>query len=156
MKEFNVSEKIKVRCSTKSTRNGFKHVATLYLDGVESGTASCSYLNRTWESYEYQSVLYRLAKTAKNLTDEEKTILTDFSKKDHTDNSMMKSTAMIAALGDIFGGTKKESNDWKTRMLKAELGNSGLEIPEDWDTLDEDTKQKRLNAVIEVCKTGGK
>jgi hypothetical protein len=33
-------------------------------------------------------------------------------------------------------------------MLKA--GIQGLDIPEDWDELDEDTKEARLNGVIEV------
>jgi hypothetical protein len=33
-------------------------------------------------------------------------------------------------------------------MLKAGLGNAGLEIPADWDTLSEDEKTRRLDAVI--------
>jgi hypothetical protein len=54
----------------------------------------------------------------------------------------------IAAMGEIFGNTQKEKNDWKARMLKAGLGGKGLEMPEDWDTLDEKTKEARLDAVI--------
>jgi len=58
----------------------------------------------------------------------------------------------IAALGEVFGSTQKEKNDWKERMLKAGLGNKGLEMPEDWDKLDEDTKQARLDKVIAMMK----
>jgi hypothetical protein len=47
---------------------------------------------------------------------------------------------------------KKEQNDWKARMLKAGLGNAGLQMPEDWESLDEQTKEARLNAVISVLR----
>ena len=46
---------------------------------------------------------------------------------------------------------KKEKNDWKARMLKSGFGNMGLEMPEDWNSLDEETKEARLNAVIAQC-----
>lgn len=60
----------------------------------------------------------------------------------------LKTIAMVAKLGDIFGETQKQKNDWKARMLKAGLENSGLIIPDDWDQLDEDTKQARLDGAI--------
>ena len=60
-----------------------------------------------------------------------------------------KSIAMVAKMGEIFHtGDKKAVNDWKVRMLKAGLSSRGLEMPEDWDTLTEEEKEKRLNAVI--------
>jgi hypothetical protein len=40
-------------------------------------------------------------------------------------------------------------------MIKAGLGNKGLEMPEDWDSLSEDEKEKRLNNVIAHMKKGG-
>jgi len=57
-----------------------------------------------------------------------------------------KTTAMVASLGAIFGGNQKESNDWKTRMLKAGL--PSLSMPSDWETLSEDEKTIRLDKVI--------
>jgi len=42
------------------TRNGFKHVAILMRNGQEVDKASVSYLNRTWESYSFQTVLHKL------------------------------------------------------------------------------------------------
>jgi hypothetical protein len=60
----------------------------------------------------------------------------------------LKTISMIASLGDIFANNQKESNDWKTRMLKAGLENKGLIMPEDWDTLSESEKEARLNGAI--------
>ena len=41
----------------ESTRNGFRHLANTS-DGV---VAKCTYINRTWEVYTYQTVLHKLA-----------------------------------------------------------------------------------------------
>jgi len=60
----------------------------------------------------------------------------------------------IARLGDVFGQNKKESNDWKLRILKAGLEQRGLDIPEYWDRLSEDEKTKRLDAVISLLEDG--
>lgn len=68
-------------------------------------------------------------------------------------DSMMRSVGMVAAMGSIFGNTQKESNDWKARMLKAGL--TGLQMPEDWDTLSEDEKEKRLDKVIAFASGEG-
>lgn len=65
-----------------------------------------------------------------------------------TDNSL-KTIAMVAKMGEIFGTNQKEKNDWKARMLKAGLENKGLIMPDDWNTLSEDEKEKRLNRAIE-------
>ena len=71
-----------------------------------------------------------------------------FAHKDHSNLVEFNRIGAIAKLGDVFGQTLKEKNDWKARMLKAGLENKGLEMPEDWDTLGEDTKKARLDAVI--------
>lgn len=68
-------------------------------------------------------------------------------------SSMLKTTAMVMAMGNLLAGdSQKEKNDWKSRMLKAGLGNSGLIMPEDWDSLTEDEKEKRLDGAIEAIK----
>ena len=73
--------------------------------------------------------------------------------KEHAGGSMNKTVAGIMMLGDIFGGgTKKGANDWKTRMLKAGLENRGLIMPEDWNTLTEKEKERRLNDAIGCLK----
>jgi len=69
-------------------------------------------------------------------------------------NAMFKSISAIASLGDVFGKSQKESNDWKARMLKAGLQDKGLIMPEDWESLSEDEKETRLNTVIEYANKG--
>ena len=39
------------------TRNGFYHKTELYIDSEFILECKCNYLNRTWESYPYQSVM---------------------------------------------------------------------------------------------------
>ncbi len=63
----------------------------------------------------------------------------------------LRTVGMVAALGDIFHhGDQKAANDWKERMLKAGLENRGLIMPDDWDSLDEETKQARLDGAIKM------
>jgi len=66
-------------------------------------------------------------------------------------DSIMKSIGMVASLGDVFCDNQKDKNDWKARMLKAGLENKGLTMPDDWDTLSENEKEKRLNGVIDIA-----
>lgn len=47
-------------CSWGNTRNGFKHTCNLFKNGRFMSDATCHYLNRTWECYEYQSVMLRV------------------------------------------------------------------------------------------------
>lgn len=62
--EINAPEsprKIQVVCAAKSTAIGFKHEAKLFIDGVQAGVHAVSYYeNRTWERYQFESVLKRI------------------------------------------------------------------------------------------------
>lgn len=69
-----------------------------------------------------------------------------------SDDSGLKSIGMVAQFGEVFCDNQKDKNDWKVRMLKAGLGNS-LSIPDDWEELSEEEKQKRLDKVIDVLRT---
>lgn len=44
-------------CEYKNKRDGFKHVCDLYKGEKFLQRSTCNYLNRTWESYTYQSVM---------------------------------------------------------------------------------------------------
>lgn len=153
MRIFKITDKIELVCVSEKTRNGFRHLATLMINGREEGHAKCCYLNRTWERYEFQSVCQKLVEETTSLSDEDKQMCKNWLEGDRTDWSGFKMVGQIAMLGEIFGSNQKEKNDWKTRMLKAGLGNSGLEMPEDWEQLDENTKEARLNAVIELARS---
>ncbi len=61
---------------------------------------------------------------------------------------MLKTVSMAAAFGAILCPDQKSKNDWQARMLKAGLGNSGLMMPDNWDQLSEDEKEKRLTGAL--------
>lgn len=44
---------------SRSTRHGFAHDTTMFVDGWEIESATCHYLNRTWECFQYQSVMLK-------------------------------------------------------------------------------------------------
>lgn len=48
-------------CNFKATRNGFKHYGDVYLNDsiykCNNKELKICYINRTWEAYEYQSLL---------------------------------------------------------------------------------------------------
>lgn len=67
--------------------------------------------------------------------------------------SQLRSVACVAMMGELLAGdTVKEKNDWKTRMLKTGIPQGALHMPEDWDTLSEDEKERRLNLAIKCLK----
>jgi len=155
MKIFKVNKKIQVVCEWKKTRNGFKHTAVLFVSNMEMDNAKCCYLNRTWERYEFESVLKELANKTDALSDKEKKAFLKFIKNQGAVESkkvdaMFKNISSAMSVGEIFGQTKKEKNDWKERMLKAGLENKGLIMPENWNELDESEKERRLNGTIKM------
>jgi len=47
-------------CQFENTRNGFRHLCYVMIEGSQRrDPVKCTYLNRTWESYKYQSVLHK-------------------------------------------------------------------------------------------------
>ena len=155
MRIFRINEKIEISCEWQKTRQAFRHVAVLLFNGVEQERTKVCYLNRTWESYEYQTVAKRLVEKSTALTDEEKKICNDFLDGDRTDWSQFKAVSMVAKMGDLLCSDQKEKNDWKARMLKAGLESKGLVMPDDWDSLDEDTKQARLDLILKTISGFG-
>jgi hypothetical protein len=154
---FRVDEHTEIQAVSEKTKNGFRHVAKLYVDGQEVDSAKANYLNRTWESYEYESVIHNLINKSSYISKENK----DKTKKKFAEASHQKiegefkSIGAVASLGDVIGGdTLKEKNAFKLRMLKAGLGNKGFEVPEDWDKLTEEEKAKRLDKSIKFLNEG--
>ena len=150
MQIFKIKKGVEIVCEWKKTRIAFKHVATLLVNGREIDEVKICYQNRTWERYTYESVLRKLLdKTGiLNETQSKKWLDKAGNAEAKEVSANFKTIGAIAALGDIFGNSQKESNDWKSRMLKAGLGGRGLIIPDDWDSLNEETKQARLDAVV--------
>lgn len=155
MKIFKITPEIEVVCDWKKTSYGFKHIATLFVNGQQQESTKRCYYNRTWEAYEYHSVLISIINKSTSLSEEEKKLCLEYANRDHTDWSVFKTTSVIAQLGNLFCDNQKDKNDWKARMIKAGIGNRGLEMPEDWDTLDENTKQARLDGIIKIMREAG-
>jgi hypothetical protein len=62
MKNENLNDKYSLILSDKDTKNGFKHIARVFENGKEIGSVNCVYCNRTWEAYEYQTVILKAIK----------------------------------------------------------------------------------------------
>lgn len=151
-REFRVSKDILIKARSVRSGNGTSQQATLILRGLEKEKGTSHYTNRPWERYDYETALTNLLHKTTSLNEKERAELKHFIEQDQTDWSGMESVARIAALGDVFGSNQKEKNDWKARMLKAGLGSSGLQMPEDWDSLSENEKERRLNNVMAELK----
>jgi len=155
METFKLNETFTAVCEWKKTRMAFKHEATLVKNGQEIETTKICYSNRTWESYQYQSVLFKLCDKSKELSKEEKEkfatlINNNFVEKNKKEiDKKFGVIGAMASLGDILTDDKKQSNDWKKRMLTAGLN---LSMPEDWDSLKEEEKTRRLDEAIAYAK----
>ncbi len=80
MRIFQIGDRFAIVCESKSTRNGFKHEATLLTGGVQRDFSKRNYLNRTWERFEYDSVIKDLVENTEELTDKEKELAREFIK----------------------------------------------------------------------------
>ena len=156
MKQFKMTKEIEVTCHRENTRYGFRHLATLSINGIARQNGKACYYNRTWEKYEFQSVLRDVVNKAfknKIISEQQKKDCDEFIKGDHTDWSGLRTIGLVAKLGDVFCENQKASNDWKARMLKAGLSNQGLIMPENWESLSEPEKERRLNGAIQQIST---
>jgi len=69
MKLFKINENVNIVCDSINTRSGFKHTATLFINGCERENTKICYLNRTWERFQYESVLKKLKGISQELKD---------------------------------------------------------------------------------------
>lgn len=60
MRIFNLDDRFNIVCDTQNTRNGFKHIAILHSYGFEVSRTKVCYINRTWERFQYETVLEHL------------------------------------------------------------------------------------------------
>jgi len=165
---YKINDKLAMGAEVYKTRYSWGHKAHLYRvpELSETGekweadeyvtSVKVTYYNRTWERFEFESALKQLvAKALKNreiTKDEAETCNTYIKNYNEQETKAFKSIARVAQLGELFGDTQKEKNDWKTRMLKAGLEGKGLIMPDNWDELSEDEKTRRLDLVIAELK----
>lgn len=68
---FNLSKTYNIVCNSESTRYGFRHIAVLHKNGFEIARGKACYYNRTWECFEFESVILQVINA--NFTGREKT-----------------------------------------------------------------------------------
>lgn len=153
--EFKLTPRISVTAWTYETRYSWGHKADLYADGQQIAHDKIVYYNRTWEAYTYQSILQSIIELGGSYISERelKACKRKIEQRPEQPDPFLKTVANIAKMGEVLaGGSKKETNDWKARMLKAGLEGRGLIMPEDWDTLTEEEKETRLNQAIKALE----
>jgi len=147
MENFVLPDGYTIECKAEKTRYGFRHLASLRKDFVIVEKAKACYYNRTWERFEFETVIHevinkhfieKIAEAYKQIAD--KQALEGIEKT-------FQCIGTMAKLGDLFGQSKVESNKFKKRILQA--GMAGLEFPDDFEDLPEEEKEKRLNKVID-------
>lgn len=69
---FKVNENTEIVCDAVGTRYGFRHDARLFVNGYEREKAKVCYYNRTWERFEFESVVRKLIDQTDCLTEAEK------------------------------------------------------------------------------------
>ena len=159
-KNIVINDNISIYFKTQDTSYGFRHLAELRETsgtGIDytsrTTTAKCTYYNRTWESYTYQTVAHKVI--AKHFGKNSEELIRQFDDlMNNRTNDFYRTVGMIAKIGNVIADTKSEKNDWKLRMIKA--GMPGIDVPEDWDTLSEEEKETRLNYVINLMDGRGK
>jgi hypothetical protein len=60
MRIFNLNKVYNIVCNSESTRYGFRHLATLHKNGFSIAKTKACYYNRTWECFEFESVILDL------------------------------------------------------------------------------------------------
>lgn len=58
IKRFDIDDKhVEFVNQDASTRHGFKHMTTMFINGMDCGEHTVHYLNRTWECYPFQTCM---------------------------------------------------------------------------------------------------
>lgn len=64
MRTFKLDEQYTVVCRDEGTRYGFRHLASLMRGGYEIAKGKMCYYNRSWESFEFESVIFEVINKA--------------------------------------------------------------------------------------------
>lgn len=139
---FQINDTLSVTCEYKSTRSGFKHTARLYNNGYFVTEVKVCYQNRTWEAFEFDTVLQKLAEKTKRPE------ISEFVKNRTSDSGtdFLKSVSAIASLGSLLFTDEKDQNKFKANILKTGLN---ADFPDDFESLPEAEKSRRLNGAIQ-------
>jgi len=79
MRIFNLNSEYNVVCNWQNTRYGFRHLAVLHKNGFEIAREKCCYYNRTWERFEFETVINKVIRD--NFTGQEQKDFLEIVKK---------------------------------------------------------------------------
>lgn len=153
MKSYYFGEGYQVICRSERTRYGFRHLCELTKDyNVIAKTKAC-YYNRTWEAYEFQSVIHDVIRIAfgaggkrKNTPEQDALIKQYCDEVDDLARGIERKrfdpVKMVCAIGTLLTDNPEERAKWDKRMLSTI---PGIEFPDDFDQLPVEEQQKRLD-----------
>lgn len=145
---FQLPDGYTLETRTKSTRSGTQEISVLLKDGKEISQGDYFWSNRPWQSYTYdESNQHAIANS--NLPPEVKDKLKKSLDRTQTEKwkdeeKQMKAMGLIA---EIMSNDKKQANKNKVNLLKAKYGKA-LDFPDDFESLPEEEKERRLNKAI--------
>ena len=160
MKTYNFGEGYQVNCRSERTRYGFRHLCELTKDyNVLAKTKAC-YYNRTWEAYEFQSVIYQAINAVfdfRTRSQQKKGMERNPLIKQYCDEIDARARGieakrfdpvkMAVAFGALLTDNPEERANWDKRMLSTI---PGIDFPDDFDSLPVEEQQKRLDKAKEV------
>ena len=147
MREFRLNKVFTVVCESEKTRYGFRHLAKLLENGNQVNKTKACYYNRTWESYEFQSVVHwlivlhfdkRTAARLKKAVDK---------KERGIESKRFRPVKAMVALGNLLGDTAEERAGFSKRIMSTV---PGVSFPEGFDELPAEERERRLTAAAEV------
>ena len=115
-------EEIEFRCYTTNTRCGFCHTAHLMSWKYDITDTKASYYNRTWERFEYESVLKRAIEKLPN--DIQQAVYDQIIDHKAVEEEQ-KAEEMVGKFEELHSSLSAEN--------KARLANSGIEIHSEED-----------------------
>ncbi|MFA5380242.1 MAG: hypothetical protein WC455_31055 [Dehalococcoidia bacterium] len=160
MKSYKFGNGYEVNCWSENTRYGFRHLCELTHNLNRIGKSKACYYNRTWEAYEFQSVIHQAIQAVfDNRTRAQQ-------KKGQEINPLIKQycdevdarargieakrfdpVKMAVAFGALLTDNPEERANWDKRMLSTV---PGIDFPDDFDSLPVEEQQKRLDKAKEV------
>ena len=149
METFKINNQYSVFCRSENTRYGFRHLAELHSGYSIVARAKRCYYNRTWESYEYQSVIKDLLSGHFTPQQVKRYMKKLDAKASGEINKRFGFVAAVAKMGELLCEKPEDKNNFKKRILGTV---PGIDFPEDFNALPEAEKQARLDKAIAVLQ----
>lgn len=148
-KTVQLSEKYSVRLSYVKTNYGFKHEAVAMEDWRVLGKTKAIYYNRTWECYEYQTVICQAIKAF--IPSPEKEVLHEhfstITRLPGEGKSFLDSVCAMAKAFEVIAGDDKETTAKFQKKFLEKV--PGIDFPEGFDELPLEERERRLKGAID-------